>query len=368
MSVETLIPMDPIRKAWLEERRTYLGGSDMAKLLGISKWGGPVDVFLEKTGQGEEKPSNLYMDMGNFLEAAVAQDLSNKTGLRLLKGSMVRHPEESFVAGNPDFLVVDDPTLGVEIKVVSERARWSDDWGVEGSGACRLDYAIQCQWYMGLLGIPKWKLYAAFVDWELMERLQGIGLSAWQMLQAVTVEFRPYELAFDADLYANMRRVARDFWQGHVETGIQPTGFAMSQDAERLLLKRNAKMAAEELAAGPDEEALAYDYTVAKLAKKKAEETEKQLKAKLTAIVIGKKVKKLKGKGWSFGSIVPEEKPVVNEAGVIKDLVALAGISETKLKEIEEKNTAKVAGAPYTQGYMTSLEKQIQAAQHSAVA
>ena len=34
------------------DRRTYLGSSDVAAILGLSKWKTPVDVYFEKIGQG----------------------------------------------------------------------------------------------------------------------------------------------------------------------------------------------------------------------------------------------------------------------------------------------------------------------------
>ena len=39
------------RSEWLGIRRKGIGGSDAAKVLGLSKWAGPLTVFLDKTGQ-----------------------------------------------------------------------------------------------------------------------------------------------------------------------------------------------------------------------------------------------------------------------------------------------------------------------------
>ena len=40
---------------WLEYRRMGIGGSDVAALLGISKWKSPLELWLEKTGQSEDE-------------------------------------------------------------------------------------------------------------------------------------------------------------------------------------------------------------------------------------------------------------------------------------------------------------------------
>ena len=42
------------RAAWLAERRSGIGGSDIAAILGLSPWKTAVDVWLDKTGQRED--------------------------------------------------------------------------------------------------------------------------------------------------------------------------------------------------------------------------------------------------------------------------------------------------------------------------
>ena len=57
------------RTEWLKERQQGIGGSEVAAVLGLSKWSTPFDVWLEKTSPIENAPPNLAMQLGTFLES-----------------------------------------------------------------------------------------------------------------------------------------------------------------------------------------------------------------------------------------------------------------------------------------------------------
>src|SRR5690606_39451930 len=50
-----IVDVDPVadRAGWLKRRRDGLGGSDVAKVLGISGFGSPWSVYVEKIGAVE---------------------------------------------------------------------------------------------------------------------------------------------------------------------------------------------------------------------------------------------------------------------------------------------------------------------------
>ena len=43
------------RAAWLEGRRTGIGGSDVAAVLSLNPWKPPLDVWNDKLGLSEDK-------------------------------------------------------------------------------------------------------------------------------------------------------------------------------------------------------------------------------------------------------------------------------------------------------------------------
>lgn len=114
------------RAQWLEERSTYLGGTDVAAILGLHKYKSPLEVFLQKTGQLPPKDSNIRMRMGVALEELGAEIYSEVTGLQLEPGRLLRHPEYPFLASNPDRLVVGE-ARGLEVKTCDFNT-WHE-WG-----------------------------------------------------------------------------------------------------------------------------------------------------------------------------------------------------------------------------------------------
>ena len=51
------------REDWLQERRRGIGGSEAAAILGLSPWATPLDVYLDKIGEGEEVEETEAMQM-----------------------------------------------------------------------------------------------------------------------------------------------------------------------------------------------------------------------------------------------------------------------------------------------------------------
>ena len=66
----------------VEERRKYIGGSDIAVVMGMSRWKTPLKLWLEKTGQAE--PDDLSqveaVQLGTELEEFVAQKFAKESG------------------------------------------------------------------------------------------------------------------------------------------------------------------------------------------------------------------------------------------------------------------------------------------------
>lgn len=49
-----------------EQRRRYIGGSDMAAILGVDPWKTQVDLWLEKTGRLVDEPlTSKAAELGN---------------------------------------------------------------------------------------------------------------------------------------------------------------------------------------------------------------------------------------------------------------------------------------------------------------
>lgn len=52
-AIQTISLEGLTRADWLKLRRRGIGGSDVAAIIGISKWRTPLDIYNDKTEEGE---------------------------------------------------------------------------------------------------------------------------------------------------------------------------------------------------------------------------------------------------------------------------------------------------------------------------
>lgn len=187
------------RTAWLEQRRTGIGGSDAAAVLGVSKWRTPLSVWLDKTGQSDGSAETEPMRWGTLLEPVIKQEYAERTGREVIAPGFLRHHQHQFMVANVDGITRDDRV--VEVKT----SRSADGWGEPGSDQVPEDYLLQVQHYMAVTELP-------VADIAVL-----IGGS----------DFRIYTVPADAELQAMMVDAEAAFWRTVVDlTPPAPVSFA----------------------------------------------------------------------------------------------------------------------------------------------
>lgn len=179
-------------------RRKGIGGSDAAQVLGVSRWGSPLQVWASKLGlSGTTYFESEEMKMGKLLEPVVANLYAERTGRRLRRPGFMRHsaPDE-WMIGQIDRMVLHEPVL-IEIKT----SKRYDGWGPDGSDQIPEDYYCQVQHYIEVSGA---------------ERAECAVLIAGSNL-------RIYPIAKHPEFIKVMMDREREFWINHVLTGIPPT-------------------------------------------------------------------------------------------------------------------------------------------------
>ena len=69
------------KEEWLKWRKRGIGGSDVASLLGISKWKSEIELWLDKTTQTNEPPvENEAMTWGTIMEPIIRNHFAEVTG------------------------------------------------------------------------------------------------------------------------------------------------------------------------------------------------------------------------------------------------------------------------------------------------
>jgi putative phage-type endonuclease len=175
----------------LEARRAGIGGSDVAAILGLSPWRTPLDVYLDKIGQGQPVAESGPMRWGSLLEPVIIDEFQRETGLYVDRDTpMLRHQEHAFMLANLDGVLAGDPTRIVECKT----ARSDANWGEPGTDQIPVYYQTQVAHYLAVSGAQ-----IAYVP-------VLIGAS----------DFRIYRVDRDESFIRDLIDAERAFWQHHV--------------------------------------------------------------------------------------------------------------------------------------------------------
>jgi putative phage-type endonuclease len=177
---------------WLAERRTGLGGTDLPKILGVSRFGGPMDVFMEKQGLTAPLIQTEAMEWGNLLEDPVARKYAAKTGRKVRHAAdFLRHPDFPFLYANLDRWSdkPGTPRRVLEVKTSGEFA--AKDFGEEGTDQVPPDYLLQAMHYLSvtgkdiadlavLIGGQKHRIYTIERDDELIRGMLEVAEKFWR--------------------------------------------------------------------------------------------------------------------------------------------------------------------------------------------
>ena len=117
----------------LAQRTTYIGASDAAAVLGISRYKTPIQLWGEKTGivPAEDISDKLPVKFGNFCEQFVAELFEEKMGVKLHRvKKTIHHKDHAFIACNLDRRIVGRKVI-VECKTANQFK--SKDYSEENS-------------------------------------------------------------------------------------------------------------------------------------------------------------------------------------------------------------------------------------------
>jgi|TARA_R110001583_G_scaffold147362_3_gene299431 predicted phage-related endonuclease len=197
------------RKAWLEERKKGLGGTDVASImLASSNMEDRVGCFdrslfklwSEKTGCFETEDSdNQFLMRGRVMEKYVCElyELHLGEGCRLWEKGLTWHSTRPRIFGTPDRMVEHN---GAVFGMDAKTRRMRKGWGKSGTTDIPLDVEVQMRAYMEIFDAPCWDIATLF------------GLD----------DFRVYRLERDKELGGQILDVAEQWWDSYVETQTPP--------------------------------------------------------------------------------------------------------------------------------------------------
>jgi putative phage-type endonuclease len=239
----------------LELRRTVLGGTDAAAILGLSAWRDQWDVYAEK--RGEVRPRGEMSEearWGLLLEPVILQEYAQRTSQTVRKPQrLYRNRERRWQAGHLDGRTRDRI---VEVKVRGRRS----GWGEAGSDEIPADIRTQVEHYMAVTGATR-------VD---------IAVLFWgQRMEIFTVHAA---LGYIEELSAE----EADWWERHVVRGEVPE-WDGSPGGTALLRRQQPIDDGSQMVALPQQYGLIEDFLLARHKVRTWEQQEERLKQALMA-------------------------------------------------------------------------------------
>ena len=209
-------------KEWREDmvdRKRFLGGTDIAAILGLSKYKTALYVWAIKTGQIEPVDDDaLHKKLGKRLEEVVAELFTEKTGKRVIRANAYRiHRKHDFLCAQIDRLVVGEDAL-LECKTTSSFGvkEWDGD-------EIPADYIAQVMFQLAITGRAVGYIAC----------LIGNHKFVWK------------EIKRDPVMIAEMVKRAVDFWENYVIPKIPPAGLTAKDKETLALLYPTAEIGSE---------------------------------------------------------------------------------------------------------------------------
>ena len=114
-----MIALEQNTEEWLEFRKTKIGSSDAAIIMGASPWKNSQQLWEEKMGLRKSSYENTAMQRGKQLEAEARKAFELETGFVVWPNVLI-HPEHEFIIASLDGITM-DVQVAVEIKCPGEK-------------------------------------------------------------------------------------------------------------------------------------------------------------------------------------------------------------------------------------------------------
>jgi predicted phage-related endonuclease len=178
-----------------EQRRTRIGGSEIAAVLGCDERRDAYSLWALKRRLYEREPGTPQMRLGQLFEPGILQYYAEQTGCEIetrdpALPSMIHSLVYPFMVYSPDALVRGE-RRGVDAKLVGwqQAHRWGP--AVEEIPA---HIELQCRWYMAAMDYDEWDVAVVISN----------------------NEFRVYRVIRDRDFECWILDKAHDWWQRYL--------------------------------------------------------------------------------------------------------------------------------------------------------
>lgn len=184
------------RLEWLEARKRYIGGTDAAAVVGLSRRKTLLECWAEKTGAVpyEDKDSEPAR-VGRYLEAYVAHRFTEETGKKVRRvNDTIFHPNYQFIGANVDRRIIGSNEI-LECKTTT--AWLAKEWE---TSEIPQEYIVQCLHYLAATGASRCFLAVLIGNQEFK----------WMVVER------------DEAAIASLVKREVEFWTKYVVPGVMP--------------------------------------------------------------------------------------------------------------------------------------------------
>jgi len=198
----------------LEQRRSGIGGSDAATVLGLNPFTTAYELYLDKIGEAPPEDEDFLKESrywGSVLEEPVCNRYAEEFDYKIQRANqLIRSKEHPFMIANIDRKVVGLKQLRIGFE--AKTAARPDGWGESGSAEIPPYIMLQCQHYLAVTGYDFWDLAVL------------IG----------NRDFRTYRIAPIHDMIDELVAAEQEFWD-RVENRVAPEPQWQSAATTRLI-------------------------------------------------------------------------------------------------------------------------------------
>jgi len=150
------------KEEWLLARKSGIGGSDAASVVGLNPYKSSVSVYIDKITEEAKEEKNYKMELGQKLEDFVAKEFSLITNkdVRNVNG-ILKNDKYPFAIANIDKAIVGEKAF-LECKVTNSYSK--KEWKEQPP----IHYQIQCFHYMAVTGATHCYIAALIGNEELI--------------------------------------------------------------------------------------------------------------------------------------------------------------------------------------------------------
>lgn len=254
---------------WLEKRRCAIGGSDAGAIMGMSSFGSPLTVYLQKKNLVPNNESRAA-HRGKLLEKYIREDMQKGFEKELEIEAipyMFFNQQNPFMLANIDGVILVKKPIeirgetiegfgGHEIKSAKTNYGWSDDEIPDS-------YFAQVQHYMAVLDLP-WFVVSVYI-------LEDESLNH-------------YVIRRNEDFIARLISAEKDFWENNIEKNTMPAPLGLENEED--MITGMFEGSARTISLSEDQIPLCSEYVELNKSIKEMEARKKVLAIQLKEIIV----------------------------------------------------------------------------------